>query len=242
VLPTLLPGLVELQEKLEKTDFKDIEGKLDPCPVINPIRWLAEYLVRHHPQSNDEISLTKPKPGNQLSMAAAILKTQRQEREKKQLELSDKIRSEEAQRDMDAVRLETEKRKNQQEAHIRNVEIKDQERNKRGEKLAVAAIGFSKASLILAFRNQCMSMVNDFNYAEAFLSNNQPSKLISSLYQDACRFLLTNSAATFVAAVSLIDADTLLYHTIANRRDRPSDGESEDTGLVFTIFQRSSKN
>uniref|UniRef100_A0A7S0MJH0 Uncharacterized protein n=2 Tax=Cryptomonas curvata TaxID=233186 RepID=A0A7S0MJH0_9CRYP len=132
---------------------------------------------------------------------------------------------------MDAVRLENDKRRNQEEAHIKNVEIKNQERNKRGEKAAVAAIGFSKASLILAFRNQCMSLVNDFDYAEAFLSKSQLSKLTSDLYHDTCRFLLTNSAATFVAAVSLIDADTLHYHTVANRRDRPSDGESESTGI-----------
>ena len=248
VLPTLLPGLVELQEKVEKnqSDQENRSGSISTVPAINPIRWLAEYLIRHHPQS-DSILNTRGPLAEQLRKSATVLKERRLQREEEGLVLKSKLQAEKLKLESEAARLDEEKRKKQQEIHAKEMEAKDQEQNKKGEKAAVSAIGISKAALILTFRNTCISFVNSFDYHAAFESKNSQSDLDSMLYKETCQFLVSNSPASFAAAVSLLDVDTLHYHTTASKREQPAEGESR-SGLasiptqspsLFRIFRMS---
>ena len=210
-------------------DSEVLQSGASANKIVNPIRWLGEYLVRHHPQSESILNVRGPL-ADKLSKSAAILKERRVQRELEKAEHSAKMQAEKFQMEMEVARQEADNARKQKEAQLKEMEAKDQERNKRGEKAAVSAIGISKASLILGFRNKCMSLVNAFDFREAFLSNKNLSELNSTLYTETCRYLVLNSPASFAAAVSLEDSDTLHYHTTANKREQAADGDSTGAG------------
>ena len=109
-----------------------------------------------------------------------------------------------------------------------------EKRNKLGEQAAVDAIGADKSSMILKFRSSLMKLM-DYNFNAA----KDTSEIDTSIFRETCRFLVTNSPASFAAAVSLVDPDTLHYHTSGTKVEIvPDDDEEEQQGLAPTGFAR----
>jgi hypothetical protein len=225
---------------LETLSFPCQENN-SPEKIFNAIRWMAEYLVRHHPQASDGVFQQKTEYEDRLKKSSDILKNRRLHREALSHEIDCREREARALRDQEATLSEEKRRREADDARIQATEAALSEQNKKGEKAVVSTIGFGKAQPILAFRNKCMSIVKDFDF-QGVLSNpnsdsSQVSKIESFLFQEACQYLVCNSNASFAAAVSLVDHDTLHYHTTANRVENSTDhGSDGSQGMMLKSF------
>lgn len=221
IFPTLLPALVKLLERLEDMGLKDGHSN-NQVEKFNSIRWLAEYMVRYHPDGG--VFKHDSAYADHLKSLAAMRKEQRTEREllvkeKERMEEEEKLRQE-------LERTEEEEKAKQEREEQRKIEAekKREEENEKGENAVLAQAGPEYGSVVLKLRGTMMRLLSDHD----FISAESTAAIESKLCKEACQFLAVNSHASFTAVGELLDQDNLFYHTAADKKEFVADDDDEE--------------
>mmetsp|Transcript_38619 Transcript_38619/g.95031 ORF Transcript_38619/g.95031 Transcript_38619/m.95031 type:complete len:963 (-) Transcript_38619:680-3568(-) len=225
VLPTLLPALVKLLERLEETGMPAPPADGSEGGGFNSIRWLAEQLVRNHPSGG---------VFQHDSAYAGLLKEVGSQRKEERVERERKVA--EAKKDAENARIQAEREKAEQvvkekteREHARRqaAEAKELEKNRLGEEAAIKAIGEDHAEMILGFRNECMAKIS----AVDFKNESDTAPINGILYKMACEMIVKHTPASFSAVADLHgeeEEQVLYYHTAADKKEAPIEEEEEE--------------
>jgi len=217
IFPTLLPALVLLSENVEKQDMPPMPpaaGLPPNAKAFNPLRSLAELLVRGHPNG---IFKKDTVYSQHLETIAAQRQQQRKQRE---LIIKEITRREEEAALTQALELTDKEEKEKIDIEARRLveaEMKIEQRAVASATDAEENAGPFKK--VLQLRETCMQIVNAFNF-----SNTQDTTDVSSLiYKETVRLLCTDSNASFVGIGDLdapgLSATRLYYHTAADKKE-----------------------
>ena len=234
IFPTLMPALVHLLEHAEEQGAIELPAGAAPAsrtpaqpdPVkaknFNAQRWLAEHLVRHHPSGG--IFKHDSAFATHLREISERRREQRVERERLVEEDQRKAEEMRLQQELERTKREEEARVAAEEARKLAAEEKLAAREAASEAAVRAAAPQEHLELIMGFRAACLAQIAAFDFAE----KDSTAELVDAMHRDAALLLATHSRASYVAFGSLVDADTLLYHTAADKKEFLLEDEEDE--------------
>lgn len=225
VLPTLLPALADLLEKVQQKE-QDAAAANAPegSHSFNSIRWLAEQLMRSHPNGG----VFKPTH----AYAAALTNIGERQRgarvERERIAAEEKDREEKERATAERARVEEVERVQREKEEARNKakEAKEAEKNRVGEEAAAKAMGDDRTPKILAFRAELIALIKGYD----FRKEDDTAGVNSKLFKMAARMVVTNTAASFAGCADLHgDGDDQLLH-LHSAADKKEAVIEEDEG------------
>ncbi|KAJ1496136.1 hypothetical protein T484DRAFT_1760633, partial [Baffinella frigidus] len=177
IFPTLLPALVHLSEHLEaqgvvpppagyKIEARGAEqASAGSSQKVNPQRWLAEHLVRHHPAG--QVFKHDSAYAEHLNKIAKGRKEQRVERERLVIEQQRTVEEEQVRQELERTKEEEARRVEDEAARKKQVEEKLVARDLAGEAAVKEAAPPAHLPLIVDFRSTCMAKVDAFDFDNA---------------------------------------------------------------------------
>mmetsp|Transcript_5368 Transcript_5368/g.12424 ORF Transcript_5368/g.12424 Transcript_5368/m.12424 type:complete len:309 (+) Transcript_5368:202-1128(+) len=229
VLPTLLPSLAQLLERVEQKEQHAAEN----TPPFNPIRWLAESLMRHHPEGG--AFEHRHAYGAALARIAEQRKEARLGREKTREEEKRKAEEAEVLKQKEQVAEQERARAEKAEARRKAAAALEEEKRKAGE-LAVekAMKGDDRVDMVLEFRAK---MVEFLEKEVDFRKEDDTSRVNTHLHKMSCELVVSHTAASFASAADLVgeeEEQILFVHTAADKKEAVVEEEEEapeDDGL-----------
>ena len=224
VLPTLLPALVHMLETVQE---KEQNAAAANAPDgFNSIRWLAERLMRTHPNGG----VFKPTHPYAKSLAE-IGERQREARlERERVAAEEKAAVEAAAAKVEAAKAEEiqRARREKEEARAKAKEAKEAEKNLAGEQAAAKAMGDDRTPKILEFRKELLAVIAGYD----FRKEDSTVGVNSALFKMASRMVVTDTAASFSACADLLgeeeEEQMIHLHTAADKKETPIEEDEED--------------
>ena len=217
IFPTLLPALKQLLDNVEEKNMPPLpaaEG-LPPDPsAYNPLRSLAELLIRQHPNGvfKKESIYTQ-----HLEKVAAARREQRLQRELLILEAERKEKEEALLIEIERTEKEDKEKSEREEMRVEALAKKLADRAKASREEAEAKAG--PFGNVMRLRETCMNIIAAFNFSGA----QDTSQVSNLIYKETCSMLVADSNATFVGAGSLdapgLASTQLYYHTAADKKE-----------------------
>jgi len=216
IFPTLLPALGQLSERVEQKNMPPLppaEG-LPPDPsAFNPLRSLAELLMRQHP---DGVFKKESVYSQHLVKVAAARREQRLQREMLITEQERKEKEEAMRQELERTEAEEKEKLAREEQRAAQLAQKLAARREASKKEAEEKVG--SHAKVLELREACLKIIADFDFATA----TDTAAVRSMIHKETCRVLVTESNATFVAVGHLdapgLAAKQLRYHTAADKK------------------------
>jgi hypothetical protein len=225
IFPTLLPALGQLSERVEQKNMPPLppaEG-LPPDPnAFNPLRSLAELLMRQHP---DGVFKKETAYSQHLGKLAAARRQQRLQRELLIKEQERKEKEEAMRQELERTEAEEKEKVAREEQQAAQLAQKLAHRRETSTKEAEEKAG--SLTKVLELRETCLKVIEDFDFTTA----SDTAAVWSMIYKETCKMLVTESNATF-AAVGHLDAPGLAskqlhYHTAADKKQFEIEEEEE---------------
>jgi hypothetical protein len=230
IFPTLLPALVQLSENVEKMNIPPMPAApgLPPDPnAYNPLRSLAEILMRQHPEAAFKNESVYSK---HLEKIAGMRREQRLQRELLIKEMERKEEEEVLKKKLEQSEKEEQEEREREEARAQALTKKLADRT--AASLLDAEYTAGPFRNVMQLRERCMEIIAAYDFPHA-TSTEEVDALI---YKETCKMLVTDSNATFVGVGRLnkpgLQSTTLHYHTAADKQEFEPPEEEEPQELA----------